>query len=100
MKTVKCYRYTFDADLRFWDYGHPEYMMSERHNDCMTEFETIGDVICSDFLQFRGFIPSEDWDNYGSEGGQRLLYWESDEDANNDPGVRAAGQVTRIRIEC
>lgn len=88
------YRYEIPSETNYRNYTIP-FPVLDLDPDGFTADEATGDAICEDVLEEAGLIAAPQWDTYGADGGMRLLYWDNEEDAENDDGYNAMGQILK-----
>jgi hypothetical protein len=91
------YKYEIPSETNFRNYTVDE-AVTDLDPDGFTTDESTGDSICEDVLSEAGLIAAPQWDTYGADGAMRLLYWESEEDADNDDGANAMGQIVKTPV--
>jgi len=92
------YRYEIPSNTNFRNYTVDD-VVDDLDPDGFVADEVTGDGLCDAVLDYADFIYAEQWDEIGTDGAMRLLYWESEEDADNDDGANALGQITKTPIE-
>jgi len=53
--------------------------------------------ILAQLAEENGLVFADQWDALNADGAERLLVWESEEAAENDPGVNAMCQIERLK---
>lgn len=92
------YKYEIPADTNFRNYTVYD-EVTDLDPDGFIADEATGDSICEDVLAAAGLVASPQWDTYGADGAMRLLYWATEEDADNDAGANAMGQIVKTPVE-
>lgn len=91
------YKYEIPSETSFRNYTVNE-TVTGLDPDGFIADEVIGDGICEDVLEKAGLVAAPEWDTYGTGGAMRLLYWASEEDAENDAGAKAMGQIVKTPV--
>jgi len=95
---MKNYKYELPSETGFRNYT-VEASVTDLDPDGFIADESTGDDICQEVLESNDLVIAPQWDTYGSDGAMRLLYWESEEAAENDDGSNAMGQIVKTPAE-
>ena len=95
---MKTYRYEIPSETGFRNFTVEDEVL-DLDPDGFIADEGTGDFIVESVLESNGLIFAEQWDTHGTDGAMRLLYWATEEDADNDDGANAMGQVLKTPVE-
>jgi hypothetical protein len=94
---MKSYKFTFPSETNFRQYTVYQ-EVEDLDPDGFSADAATGDDIIEDIAANNDLVIADQWDTYGQDGAERLLVWESEEDADNDDGANAICQIIRKAI--
>ena len=91
------YRYEIPSDTGYRNYVVDD-DVQDLDPDGFVSDESTGDEICERVLEAANLVFAPQWDAHGPDGAMRLLYWETEEDAEDDAGANAMGQIVKTPV--
>jgi hypothetical protein len=90
---MKLHTYTIPAETKFRSLTIDAAVEELTPDGFTADTDTAADILAE--LAEAGGLTLGDWDTYGADGAERMLVWESADDAANDDGSRALCQILR-----
>ena len=99
---MKKYRYEFPSESQFRDYIVDE-KIDQLDPDGFVADEATGDLIADAVIRFAGLFSTGEFEGpretAGEPGRQRMLFWATEEDSENDSGENALGEITKTLVD-